>query len=272
MSSSIRTRNIKNNTTNGGYIINLILTTRINKGCSILEIPILKKELVDHKVLITDGITPTIGIVVQQGYIFLLTDAPVYYTPGAKLYILTEKYKQYELDRIYLKYKQTLTDILHYIREIKGASLSISMSFNVDYTTMAGTPELSDALEADFIRTLSDSMGIDSKRVVVTGITPGSVVIAFMILESQDATSQTPLDIGEELKFQLSKKDSKLYTYSLFRKAASLNISVNVKYLPVNDPAYLFLRDYNINIYEKIVNEEIDVLGNIFEFLNITIE
>jgi hypothetical protein len=272
MSSSIRTRQLKNNTTMGGYLVNFILTTRINKGFRILEIPLLKKDLVHHKVLITDGVTPIIGVVVQEYYIFVLTETPSYYTPGAQVYILTEKYKQSELEGIYLKYKQTLTDVLYFVREVEGASISIYMSFDVDYNTIAGTPELSDVLEADFIRALSDSLGIDSKRIVVTGITPGRVVITFLILESPDATSQTPLDIGEELKFQLSKKDSSLYTYSLFRKATSLNISVVAKYLPVNDPAYLFLRDYNINIYEKIINEELDVLGDIFEFLNITIE
>lgn len=272
MSSSSRTRNMKNSTSNGGYLITFTLTERLNKGCSILEMPLLKKELIGNKVIITDGVTTTNGIVVRQGYIYFLNDMPVYYTPGAKLYVLTEKYKSYALPAIYSAYTRTLVDVMYYIREIRGASLNITMSFDTNYSLYAGTPELSDTLEADFIRILSDAMGIESNRIVITEIRPGSVIVAFTVLESLDPSAPTPVDIGENLKFQLSRKDSKLYMDSFFRTAKSINISVALKDLSVTDPDYLFLRDYNVHIYEKIVNDEIDVLGDIFEFLNITIE
>jgi hypothetical protein len=169
--------------------------------------PILKKELIGHKVVITDGVTPTNGIVIRQGYIFFMNDINIYYTPGSRLYVLTEKYKSYELPRIYDDYTQKLTDVTYYIREIKGASLAISMSFNVDYNTLAGTPELNDVLETNFIRTISDAMDIEPSRIVVTAINPGSVVIKFIILESSDASAPSPVDLGENLKFQLSRQD-----------------------------------------------------------------
>lgn len=272
MSSSVRTRNIKNNMASGGYFISFILSKRLNIGCNLLEMPLLRDDLVNHKVILTNGATQTVGIVVRRGYIYFWNDLSIYYIPGDKVYILNEILNPYVLPGIYAKYTKTLTDVLYYIREIKGATLDISMTFNDDYATLAGTPELSDALEAKFIRNLAEAMGIEPNRVVVTGITPGSVVISFIVLESLDRSAPTPVDIGEELKFQLSRKDSALYTYPLFRTAKSINISVKVKDLSVTDPAYLYLRDYNINIYEKIVNEEIDVLGDIFEFLNIDIE
>jgi hypothetical protein len=271
-SSSVRTKNIKNNSANGGYIIIFTLTERINTGCSIFEMPILKKELIGHKVVITDGVTPTNGIVIRQGYIFFMNDINIYYTPGSRLYVLTEKYKSYELPRIYDDYTQKLTDVTYYIREIKGASLAISMSFNVDYNTLAGTPELNDVLESNFIRTISDAMDIEPSRIVVTAINPGSVVIKFIILESSDATAPSPVDLGENLKFQLSRQDSQLYKDSFMRTAKSINISVTIKDLSITDADYLFMRDYYVHIYEKIVNDEIDVLGDIFEFLNISIE
>jgi len=56
------------------------------------------------------------------------------------------------------------------------------------------------------------------------------------------------------------------------RTAKSINISVTIKDLSITDANYLFMRDYYVHIYEKIVNDEIDVLGDIFEFLNISIE
>jgi len=272
MSSSIRTRNIKNDIAMGGYLITFTLTTRINRGCNILEIPILKSDLVEHKVLITDGETSTNGIIIQPGYIYFITDTPIFYTPGAQIYVLNERYKQYALTWIYPKYKKTLTDVLFYIAKIEDASLTITMSFDVDYYTVAGTPEASDVLETYLVQKLSESLDIDPKRVVVTRISPGSVVVVFMILESIDNTGQTSIDIGEEIKFQLSKQNSKLYESDLFRKAKSIQISVDIKDLAVTDPEYIFLRNYNINIYEKIVNEEIDVLGDLFEFLNVVIE
>lgn len=272
MSSSVRTKNIKNNSVSGGYIIIFTLTERINKGCSILEMPILKKELIGHKVIITDGVTPTNGIVIRQGYIYFMNNMPVYYTAGSRVYILTEKYKPYALPQIYADYTQKLTDIMYYIREIKGASLNISMIFDTDYDALAGTSLLSDTLEANFINILSDAMDIAPNRIVVTGIKPGSIVIRFTILESSDVTAPTPVDIGEKLKFQLSTKDSKLYKDSFMRTAKSIDISVVLKDLSITDTNYLFMRDYNVHIYEKIVNDEIDVLGDIFEFLNITIE
>lgn len=272
MSSSVRTRNIKNNSVNGGYIIILTLTERINKGCSIFEMPLLKPDLIGHKVVITDGVTPTNGIVIRQGYIYFMNDMPVYYTAGARVYVLTEKYKSYALPQIYKDYTRKLTDVMYYIREIKGASLAISMSFNVDYNALAGTPSLSDTLEANFIRIVSDAMNIASNRIVVTAINPGSVVIKFIILESSDASAPTPVDIGENLKFQLSRKDSELYKDSFMRTAKSINVLVELKDLSITDADYLFMRDYNVHIYEKIVNDEIDVLGDIFEFLNISVE
>lgn len=272
MDSSIRTKIRKNNSAIGGYIITFTLTERINKGCSLLEMPILSKELVCNKVMITDGTTNTYGIVIRQGYIFFLSDMPVFYAPGAKIYVLTDKYQSYALPKIYSDYTKKLTDILYYVREIRGAALNISMSFDTNYSLYAGTPELSDTLETDFIRILSDAMDIESNRIVITEIRPGSVIVVFTVLESLDPSAPTPVDIGENLKFQLSRKDSKLYMDSFFRTAKSINISVALKDLSVTDPDYLFLRDYNVHIYEKIVNEEIDVLGDIFEFLNITIE
>jgi hypothetical protein len=87
-----------------------------------------------------------------------------------------------------------------------------------------------------------------------------------------DPNTPTPVDVGEELKFQLNQKASKIYRDSFFRTAKSIHISIVLKDLSVTDQGYLFLRDYNVHIYEKIVNDEIDVLGDIFEFLNITIE
>jgi hypothetical protein len=263
---------IKNNSANGGYFISFTLTKRLNKGCSILEMPLLREDLLEHKVIITDGVTPTLGIVIRRGYIFFLNNMPVYYTPGAKVYILTEKFKQYALSSIYSNYIQTLTNVLYYIRQIRGASLDISMSFNEDYAALSGTPALSDALEAKFVSNLAEAMGIEPNRVVVTGIDPGSVIVKFVILESLDASAPTPVDTGEELKFQLTRKDSKMYEDEFFKNAKSIRLSVEVKDLSVTDPGYLFLRDYNVNIYEKIVNDEIDVLGDVFEFLNITIE
>jgi hypothetical protein len=272
MSSSDRTKNIKNNSANGGYIIIFTLTERINKGCSIFEMPLLKKDLIGHKVVITDGVTPTNGIVIRQGYIYFMNDMPLYYTAGARLYILTEKYKSYALPEIYNNYTQKLTDVTYYIREIKDASLAITMSFNTDYNTLAGTPALSDALEANFIRILSDAMNIEPTRIVITAINPGSVVIKFLILESSDASAPNPVDLGENLKFQLSRQDSELYKNSFMRTVKSINISVTIKDLSISDEDYLFMRDYYVHIYEKIVNDEIDVLGDIFEFLNISIE
>jgi hypothetical protein len=272
MNSSNRTKGIKNNSMGGGYFITFTLTDRLNKGCCILEMPLLHRDLIGSKVIITDGVTPTSGIVIREGYIFFLNDMPVYYTAGAQVYVLIEKYRSYELPKIYSDYTQAITNVRYYIREIKGASIDITMTFNTDYATLAGTPELSDALESEFVRVLSEAMAIESSRIVVTEIKPGSIVIRFIILESLDPTAPTPVDIGEELKFQLSRKDSKLYEDSFFRKAKSINISVVLKDLSVMDQGYLFFRDYNVNIYEKIVNEGIDVLGDIFEFLNITIE
>lgn len=272
MNSGFRTKSIKNNSMGGGYFITFTLTERLNKGCSILEMPLLHRDLIGSKVVITDGVTPTSGIVIRQGYIFFMKDMPVYYTAGAQVYVLTEKYKSYELPKIYSDYTQALTNVTYYMREIKGASLNISMTFNADYEALAGTSELSDALESDFVRVLSEAVDIESNRVVITEIKPGSIVINFTILESLDITAPTPVDIGEELKFQLSRKDSKLYEDSFFRTAKSINISVVFKDLSVMDQGYLFFRDYNVHIYEKIVNEGIDVLGDIFEFLNITIE
>ena len=271
-SSSVRTKTIKNNSMNGGYIIIFTLTERINKGCSILEMPILKRELIGHKVVITDGVTQTDGIVIRQGYIYFMNDMPVFYTAGSRLYILTEKYKSYVLPKIYMDYTQKLADIMYYIREIKGASLTIAMSFNADYDAIAGTPELNDTLEANFRNIISDAMDISPNRIVVTEISRGSVVIKFIILESSDANSPTPVDIGENLKFQLTRQDSKLYKDDFLRTAKSINISVTLKELSITDTDYLFMRNYNVNIYEKIVNDEIDVLGDIFEFLNIVIE
>jgi hypothetical protein len=272
MSSSVRTRNIKNNYASGGYFISYILTKRLNVGCTILEVPTLREDLVEHKVILTDGVTPTIGIVIRRGYIFFLNGMPVYYTPGARIYILNDKYQQYALPAIYSRYTKTLTDVLYYIRQIKGASLDISMSFNEDYAALAGTPEANDALEAKFVRSLAEAMGIEPNRIVITGINPGSVIVKFTVIESLDKNAPTPVDTGEELKFQLSRKDSKLYTDEFFKTAKSIRLDVEIKDLSVTDPSYLFLRDYNINIYEKIVNDEIDVLGDIFEFLDITIE
>ena len=272
MNSSFRTKNLKNNSSVGGYFISFTLSKRLNQGCSILEMPLLRKDLMEHKVIITDGVTPTVGIVIRQGYIYFLNDMPVYYAPGAKVYILTEKFNKSALPWIYSSYTQTLTNVLYYIRQIRGASLDISMSFNEDYVALSGTPALSDALEAKFVNNLAEAMGIAPNRIVVTGIEPGSVIVKFVILESLDTTAPTPVDTGEELKFQLTRKDSKLYEDEFFKNAKSIRISVELKDLAVTDPEYLFLNDYNVNVYEKIVNEEIDVLGDIFEFLDIAIE
>ena len=269
--SGIRTEKIKYNTEHGGYLITLTLTERINKGCSILALPILQYEWIGNKVILTDGVTPTNGIVVRQGYIYFLNDMPVYYIPGSKIYILTEKYKPYALRTIYSDYTRTLLNVIDVIRKTNGASLDISMSFDIDYTITAGIPALSDKFETDFIHMLSNAMGIESSRIIITSIKPGSVIVNFTIVESLDINNSTPVNVGENLKFQLSRKDSKIYNHDLFHKAKSINISVKLKDLSVTDECYLFLRNYNINIYEKIVNHNIDVLGDIFKFMNIDI-
>ena len=268
MSSSARTRDIKNSTILNGYSLSLTLTERINKGCNIIEVPFLKHELVGHKVIITDGKIPTRGIVIRPGYLYFFGDMPVYYIAGAKIYILTEKYKINDLITIYSDFITKLADVMYYIKTIKGASINVSMTFDSDYVSTAGTPSLNDDLDVIFSKTLADAMGIPTNRVVVTGINSGSVVISFTIIESQNVNDPTPVDVGENLRYQLGVSDSKLYANSFMKTAKSISV---IKNLSVTNPDFYFMRDYNVQIYEKIMNENIDVLGNIFKYLNINI-
>jgi len=248
MSSSIRTNNIKKNTLDNGYIIVFTLNERINAGCSILELPFLQSNLIGHKVIITDGKTVTNGIVILQGYLFFMNNMPLYYTAGAKLYILTEKYNIYVLRDIYTQYREKLKNVTKFIRESKGATLDIAISFDADYATSAGTTELNDILETKVITALSNSLNISPNRLVIKSIRPGSVIIDFSILESLDVNEPSPVFVGEELKFQLSMRDSKLFKDDFINTAKSLYVSVNKKNMSITDPEYTFLRDYNVNI------------------------
>jgi hypothetical protein len=272
INSSARTRGIRLNTINQGYIYTIVVDNRINKDSCILEIPFIDKSLIGNKVLLTNGVTQTEGIVVRPGYIFFIFNTHVYYANQSTIYILTDKYSISAMKSIYRMFLNTLNDVIEYTKTVTGATLSVSMRFTSDFETYAGTPELSDKLEEDFKTTLSVSLGISTDRIVVTEIKPGSIIINFTILEAITIGEPTPLDLGEEIQFQLTDTKSPIFQSDLTKTIQGFVVDVIVKDLGMVDSRLDFMRDYSIRIYEKIINDKLDDLGDIFSYLEIILD
>ena len=273
ISSGDLVKNKRANAMNGGYLGAFEIDDRVNMGCSILELPQIGADLIGHKVIISDGASSTEGIVIRRACIYFMFKTGVYYDKGSTIYILNENYQPGIIKSIDVQFQVTLNEIIKYVKTITRAAVDISIFIVADYETLAGTTLLSDQME-DVIKTaLAVALKIDIKRILVTEIKPGGtntgIIIKFTIMESPIYDEQTPIDISEEFRFQLANIDSAIYKDDLIKNVIAYRLVIKIHDLNIIDVKYDFMRVYALRLYERIVNERLDTLGNMFNTLNV---
>ena len=269
------------NVMNGGYVGAFEIDDRVNVSCSILEIPQIGADLIGHKVIISDGVSSTDGIVIRRSFIYFMFKTSVFYAKGSTIYLLNEKYQQGTIKSIYVQFQDMLNQIIKYVKTIRRAAVDISVLIVADYETMAGTTSLSDELEDIFRTALAAILKIKKTRILVTEISPGivneispgivknGIIIKFTIMESPIYDEQTSIDIIEELRFQLSDINSAIYKDEFIKNIVAYRLEIKIHDLSTTDIKFDFMRDYALRLYERIVNERLDVIGNMFNNLSI---
>ena len=285
------------NVMNGGYVGAFEIDDRVNVSCSILEIPQIGADLIGHKVIISDGVSSTDGIVIRRSFIYFMFKTSVFYAKGSTIYLLNEKYQQGTIKSIYVQFQDMLNQIIKYVKTIRRAAVDISVLIVADYETLAGTTSLSDELEDIFRTALAAILKIEKTRILVTEISPGivteispgivteispgivteispgivknGIIIKFTIMESPIYDEQTSIDIIEELRFQLSDINSAIYKDEFIKNIVAYRLEIKIHDLSTTDIKFDFMRDYALRLYERIVNERLDVIGNMFNNLSI---
>jgi len=101
-----------------------------------------------------------------------------------------------------------------------------------------------------FITSLVTALGIVRNRIIINTIKPGSIIVKFSILESNDIIDTQPINIVEELKYQLSLPDSNIRKNKLLNNIKSLEVIIKQE----DNNTDLLLNNYHIKIYQGILN------------------
>jgi len=257
MNSSSYITNYKESAIKNGLMVKIKLKGRINMDCNILEIN-LNDMFLHHRVIIINTKNEKIfGMVMSNQYIYF-EKINTYCESGSIIYILTDKYSQSIITDFTNNFVSILKDAINFVRTIDISAIDVTMVFDMDYNDTVGSKLLSEGFEDLFTISLSESLEIDSKRIQITSIVKGSVIVNFKIIETTKANQLRSIRVAEEFKYLLSNKtdENKLKTNPIFKNIIGLKINIiKQNNIPYNDK-YRFLGDYYIHLYESVFKSD----------------
>jgi len=257
MNSSSYITNYKESAIKNGIMVKIKLKGRINMDCNILEIN-LNDMFLHHRVIIINTKNEKIfGMVMSNQYIYF-EKINTYCESGSIIYILTDKYSQSIITDFTNNFISILKDAINFVRTIDISAIDVTMVFDMDYNDTVGSKLLSEGFEDLFTISLSESLEIDSKRIQITSIEKGSVIVNFKIIETTKANQLRSIRVAEEFKYLLSNKtdENKLKTNPIFKNIIGLKINIiKQNNIPYNDK-YGFLGDYYIHLYESVFKSD----------------
>jgi len=257
MNSSSYITNYKESAIKNGIMVKIKLKGRINMDCNILEIN-LNDMFLHHRVIIINTKNEKIfGMVMSNQYIYF-EKINTYCESGSIIYILTDKYSQSIITDFTNNFVSILKDAINFVRTIDISAIDVTMVFDMDYNDTVGSKLLSEGFEDLFTISLSESLEIDSKRIQITSIVKGSVIVNFKIIETTKANQLRSIRVAEEFKYLLSNKtdENKLKTNPIFKNIIGLKINIiKQNNIPYNDK-YRFLGDYYIHLYESVFKSD----------------
>ncbi len=254
MNSSSHIKNKMKLMINNGILANLTLYGRINIGCNILVLK-LNDIFLFHKVLIINTKNEKInGIVIENGYIYF-ENMYTYCESGSVIYILTEKYALSNIESYNKQFNIILRKAIEFVRTIDISTINVRMSFDLDYDSTVGSTSLSQDFEEYFLLILTSALSIDRKRIIITEITKGSIIVNFKIIETDILNELRPIEILEKIIyiFHPSTPNFNINNNPLFNKFNGISTNIIQKPEQEYNVKYLGISNYYVKIYESIL-------------------
>jgi len=233
---------------------NLTLYGRINIGCNILELK-LNDIFLFRKVLIINTKNEKIdGIVIENGYIYF-ENMYTYCESGSVIYILTEKYALSTIEIYKTNFNIILKRAIEFVRTIDISTINVRMSFDLDYDNTVGSTSLSQDFEESFVMILTSTLSIDRKRIIITEITKGSVIVNFKVIETDIVNELRPIEILEKIKYMFhpSTPNFNINNYPIFHKFNGISADIIQKPGQEYNVKYGGISNYYVKIYESIL-------------------
>lgn len=257
MNSGHRTYTNKMNNFNDGIAVKLTLRSLINKGFNILEIILKDTLLYNNVTLVNTNNIKMNGVVLENNYIYFDTITE-YCEPGSIIYIQKTKASPNYIFQIKKRFINELSQSIEITRKLPFSSVNINIALDLNYEKYISDSSASDEFEELFITSLSETLGINSSRIIINSIKPGSVIVAFSILEPSVVTETKSIRVVEELKYQLSLPNSVIRKKNLFANTKSLELIIK----PDSNDVDMLLNNYHIKLYQMTFNNN-DLFSNI---------